>query len=67
VLFLLNCLLGPTCRCHLLTTSAGWHPLAAPTRLRSARRVFAQLAPFIEAVQKAGAPPLPAVVEMPVG
>ncbi len=29
VLFLINSLLGPTCRCHLQTTSAGWHPLAA--------------------------------------
>ena len=53
VLFLLNTFLGPTCRCHL-QTSAGWHPLAAPTRLRSARRVVALLTPIIEAAQSAG-------------
>jgi len=54
ILFLINTLLGPTCRCHLQTTSAGWHPLAAPSRLRKARRVLAQLAPLIEAAQSAG-------------
>ena len=51
VLFLINSLLGPTCTCHLQTTSSGWHPLAAPARLRKARRVLAQLAPLIEAAQ----------------
>ena len=63
ILFLINSLLGPTCRCHLQTTAAGWHPLAAPTRLRSARRMLARLAPLIEAAQKTNAPPAPAVVE----
>ncbi len=59
LLFLINSLLGPTCRCHLQTTSSGWHPLAAPSRLRKARRVLAQLAPLIEAAQSAriSAPP----------
>ena len=63
ILFLINSLLGPTCRCHLQTTAAGWHPLAAPSRLRAARRVVARLAPLIEAAQKANAPPSPATVE----
>ena len=53
VLFIINTLLGPTCRIHLQTTSAGWHPLAAPTRLRPARRLLAQLTPVIEAAQNA--------------
>ncbi len=63
ILFLINSLLGPTCRCHLQTTAAGWHPLAAPSRLRAARRVVARLAPLIEAAQKANAPPPPEAVE----
>lgn len=54
VLFFINTLLGPTCRIHLQTTSAGWHPLAAPTRLRSARRLLARITPVIEAAQSAG-------------
>ena len=56
LLFLINSLLGPTCRCHLQTTAAGWHLLAAPARLRAARRVLARLAPLIEAAQKNAAP-----------
>ncbi len=55
VLFLINTLLGPTCRVHLQTTSAGWHPLAAPSRLRAARRLLARVAPLIEAAQAARA------------
>jgi len=62
VLFLINTLLGPTCRCHLRTTSAGWHPLAAPSRLRPARRLLARLAPLIEAAQATGLEPAPAPV-----
>ena len=61
VFFLINSLLGPTCRCHLQTTAAGWHPLAAPTRLRSARRLLARLTPLVEAAQKAHAPLPPAL------
>ena len=61
LLFLINSLLGPTCRCHLQTTAAGWHPLAAPTRLRAVRRMLARLTPLIEAAQKAPAPPPEAV------
>ena len=52
VLFFINLLLGPTCRCHLQTTSAGWHALTAPTRLGPARRFLARLTPRIEAAQK---------------
>ena len=63
VLFLINSLLGPTCRCHVQTTAAGWHALAAPTRLRAARRVLARLSPLIEAAQKTPAPPPPAAAE----
>ena len=54
VLFFINTLLGPTCRVHLQTTSAGWRPLAAPTRLRAASRLLAQLSPLLEAAQNAG-------------
>ena len=57
VLFSINLLLGPTCRCHLQTTTAGWHALTAPTRLGPARRFLARLAPLIEAAQAAPAPP----------
>lgn len=53
VCFFINTLLGPTCRIHLQTTSAGWHPLAAPTRLRPGRRLLARLTPLIEAAQAA--------------
>ena len=66
VLFFINVLLGPTCCCHL-QTSAGWHPLAAPSRLRPARRFLAQLTPLIEAAQSAptatAPPPATPVVE----
>ena len=54
ILLFINILLGPTCRCHLQTTTAGWHALAAPTRLRPARRFLAQFAPLVEAAQAAG-------------
>ena len=61
ILFLINSLLGPTCLCHVQTTAAGAHALAAPTRLRSARRVLARLAPLIEAAQNTNEPtPAPA-------
>lgn len=50
ILLLVNSLLGPTCRCHI-QTAAGWHPLAAPSRLRNARRLLAQVAPLLEAAQ----------------
>ncbi len=66
ILLIINWLLGPTCRCHI-QTAAGWHPLAAPTRVRSARRFLAQLAPRIEAAQlpPAAVPPPLATAEMP--
>ena len=48
ILLCTNILLGPTCRCHLQTTTAGWHPLAAPTRLRAARRFLAQITSLVE-------------------
>ena len=53
ILFLINSLLGPTCRCHVQTTAAGSHALAAPTRLRAARRLLARVTPLIEAAQAA--------------
>ena len=53
VLFFINTFLGPTCRIHLQTTSVGWHPLAAPARLRAARRLLARVTPLIEAAQAA--------------
>jgi len=49
-LFLVNWLLGPSCRCYLLT-STGWHALAAPARLGPAGRMQAQIIPLIEAAQ----------------
>ena len=66
ILLLINSLLGPTCRCHLQTTAAGSRPLAAPTRLRAARRLLTRLAPLIEAAQKSSAPPAVAGTEAPV-
>lgn len=65
ILFFINLILGPTCRCHLQTTTAGWHALTAPTRIRSARRFVAQLAPLIEAAQASPAPPPLATAEPP--
>ena len=50
ILLTINVLLGPSCRCHVLT-STGWHPLSAPTRLGPALRIQAQIAPLIEAAQ----------------
>ena len=50
VLLLINLLRGPTCRCHLLT-STGWKVLSAPTRLGAASRMEAQLIAQIQAVQ----------------
>ena len=47
---LINTLFGPTCRFHVHTT-AGTQLLAAPTRLRRAQRLLAQIVPHIEAVQ----------------
>lgn len=55
--FFINLFLGPTCRCHLQTTTAGWHALTAPTRLGPARRFLARLTPLIEAAQETPAPP----------
>ncbi|MCE9610217.1 MAG: hypothetical protein K8R23_08400 [Chthoniobacter sp.] len=51
ILLFLNILLGPTCMCHIQTSTAGWHALAAPTRLRPAQLFLARLIPLIEAVQ----------------
>lgn len=52
VLLLINVLLGPTCRFYI-QTAAGTRLLAAPTRLRRARRLLAALVPHIESVQSA--------------
>jgi hypothetical protein len=49
-LLAVNLLLGPSCRCHILTPT-GWHVLAAPARLGPALRVQAQIIPLIEAAQ----------------
>lgn len=57
ILLFLNILLGPTCVCHLRTTAAGWHVLAAPTRLRPTLLVLARLIPLIEAAQATGRSP----------
>jgi hypothetical protein len=51
-LLMINLLLGPSCRCHILT-STGWHALAAPTRLGPALRLQARVVPAIEAAQSA--------------
>ncbi len=56
--WVVNLLLGPTCRCVIHTT-AGAHPLEAPKRLRHARHLLAELAPQVEAAQ-GGAPALAA-------
>jgi hypothetical protein len=56
ILLVINVALGPTCRCHLRTAS-GWRVLSAPSRLRSARRFFAQVAPLVEAAQAGQAAP----------
>jgi len=50
ILLTINVLLGPSCRCHVLT-STGWHPLSAPNRLGPALRIQAQITPLIEAAQ----------------
>jgi hypothetical protein len=55
----INLSLGPSCRCHLLT-SAGWHALSAPRRLAPANRARVQIVSIIETTQgaaPAGAPP----------
>jgi hypothetical protein len=54
VLFVVNLLLGPTCRCHVLTAT-GWRVLSAPARVRPANRIQTQLAALIHAAQ--GPPP----------
>lgn len=51
----INLALGPTCRCHVLT-STGWHALSAPTRIGKASRVQAQIVSIIETVQGAVPP-----------
>ena len=55
VLLFINALLGPTCRFYIQTT-AGTRLLAAPTRLRRAQRLLAQLVAHIESVQSAAVP-----------
>lgn len=52
----LNVLLGPSCRCHVLT-STGWHALAAPTRLKPAVRLQEQVVALVEAAQGKSPPP----------
>jgi hypothetical protein len=60
-LCVINLSLGPSCRCHILT-STGWRALSAPTRLGRARRAQAQIASIIESTQ---GPPLAATTGMP--
>ena len=50
VLLAINLSLGPTCRCHLLT-STGWHALSAPTRLGPAIGAQAQIVSIIQTAQ----------------
>jgi len=54
VLLIINLALGPSCRCHLLT-STGWQALSAPTRLGRAQRAQEQIVSVVQAVQ--GPPP----------
>ncbi len=49
-LLVINLLLGPSCQCHVLT-STGWHALAAPARLGPAQRLQEWITPLIEAAQ----------------
>ena len=52
-----NLLLGPTCRCHLLTAT-GWHALSAPNAPRAAwAKAQAQIISVIQAVQGAASAP----------
>lgn len=51
LVLVLQLLLGPSCACHIVTT-AGRRPLAAPSRVRPAERMLAELAPIITAAQK---------------
>ncbi|MDR3401794.1 MAG: hypothetical protein P4L99_04770 [Chthoniobacter sp.] len=50
VLLIINLSLGPSCRCHLLT-STGWHALSAPTRLGPANRAQARIVSVIQTAQ----------------
>ncbi|MEI9894521.1 MAG: hypothetical protein WDN28_11700 [Chthoniobacter sp.] len=50
ILWVINLSLGPSCRCHLLT-STGWHALSAPTRLGKAERAQVQIAAVIQTAQ----------------
>ena len=61
-LWVVNLSLGPTCRCHLLT-STGWHALSAPTRMGPAGRAEAQIVSIIQTAQ--GPAPTPAAAAVP--
>ncbi|MEP6672650.1 MAG: hypothetical protein ABJF10_26030 [Chthoniobacter sp.] len=61
-LWVINLLLGPTCRCHLLT-STGWHALSAPTRMGPAGRAQAQIVSIIQTAQ--GPAPTPEAAVTP--
>jgi len=50
-LLVINLSLGPSCRCHLLT-STGWKALSAPTRLGAAERAQARIVSVIQAAQE---------------
>jgi len=56
LLVIINLALGPSCRCHVLT-STGWHALAAPARLGPALQTQSRIFPRIEAAQ--GGPAVP--------
>jgi hypothetical protein len=56
VLLIINLSLGPTCRCHILT-STGWHALSAPTRLGPANGAQAQIISIVQTAQGAAAVP----------
>jgi hypothetical protein len=53
-LCVINLSLGPSCCCHVLT-STGWHTLTAPKRMSKAMSVQAQVSSLIQATQDEGA------------
>jgi hypothetical protein len=56
LLLFVNTLLGATCACFI-QTPGGLDRLAAPARIRSARKLLQRLSPIIEAAQSGSADP----------
>jgi hypothetical protein len=55
VLLVINLARGPSCRCHLLT-STGWHVLAAPRRLSRAGEAQGRISAAVQAIQSPASP-----------